>query len=173
MTRSKFRSDLEATQGGGLLEPMWAMTKALHGHWRNDGHPPYGERLRCPLCRENAVTIRLGDKAVLVYCGSRVDRSDYRSGCKARGVKLLKAMTDKTDIWLTGRRRQPDESPKEIVERMRQTAAYENLWGKANALVDYLAATIIGGEPNGKVRRSKKGWMLALATTSSRASRGP
>ena len=151
------------TQGGGLLEPMWAMTKALHGHWRADEHPPYGERLRCPLCRENAVTIRLGDKAPVVFCGSRVGGSDYRSGCNAHGVRLLKAMTLKTGIWLTGRRRQPDESPEKIVERMRQTAAYENLWGKAKVLVDYLAVTIIGGgRSSGSVHLPTKQGLKAL-----------
>jgi hypothetical protein len=161
--RDHDRAPSTRAQERGLLEPMWAMTKALHGHWRADEHPPYGERLRCPLCRENAVTIRLGDKAPVVFCGSRVDRSDYRSGCNAHGVRLLKAMTLKTGIWLTGRRRQPDESPKVTVERMRQTAAYESLWGKAKMLVDYLAAAVVDdGRENGSIGLSTEQGLRAL-----------
>ena len=153
---------------GREFEPMRAMTTALSGNWCDDGKsPPYGERLRCPMCGENAVTIRMGDRAPVAFCGARVRGSSYRTGCKASGVPLLKAMTAKTSIWLTLRKR-PKEPPEKAVERMRETREYRDLSPKAKLVVDHLVSSVIAKMgANGRMLRSKKDWMLVIDPRSS------
>jgi hypothetical protein len=153
------------------VELMKAITELQDGILHDGG----GRNLQCPLCQwlkdrlkidipTNRLKIDIGDlpNTPVVRC-TRV-RHNQNS--------LVRAVTKATGISLM-----PRPSPSEImarmfyrVEQMRLTPKYDGLPPRAQAVVEHLVkAVIVNKEPNGEVLRSKKDWMLALDTRSSRA----
>jgi hypothetical protein len=114
------------------------------------------------MCGQRAVKLRLGDRANTPI--ARV--GNIHTGCKANSVPLLKAMTRKTDIWLTPPARR--EPPRKAVERMRRSPAYEGLPPRSKALVDHLVEAYFDGEPNGGISGAGTELMAALGTRSRR-----
>ena len=113
-----------------------------------DGKPPFGRNLRCPMCGKHAVTIKLGYKAPVAFCGSRT--GTIRTGCKAKGAPLIKAIRKEKGIWLAPPPRR--EMPRKVVERMRRSPAYEGLPPRSKALVEHLIeAVFVHGEPNREI----------------------
>ena len=102
---------------------MMAITGRLNGEWRADKEPPFGERLRCPMCRKTRrAKIVLGRKAPVVFC---ID-------CKAKGDPLTKAVTKATGISLAPKQR--PLPPQKALNRMRRSDAYEGLPLRSNSL---------------------------------------
>jgi hypothetical protein len=140
------------------------MTERLDGNWCEPvGESPYGEFLRCPMCGQRAVKLKLGAKSPVAFCGARTGNPHI--GCKAKGVPLIKAMTKKSGgLWLTPPACR--EPPRKAVERMCRSPAYEGLPPRSKALVDHLVEAYFDGEPNGGISGAGTELMAALGTRS-------
>jgi hypothetical protein len=124
----------------------------------HEGEPPHGKSLRCPVCREPnlKVTLGAGLGKLLVHCRC--------SKTRERHISLVRAVTKVTGVSLDPPPRRV--SPREAVERMRRSPAYEGLSPKAKALVDHLVRAYFDGGPNGGISETGTELMAGIGTHS-------
>jgi hypothetical protein len=143
------------------VERMRAITDKLGGIWRELDGKPVGEHLRCPLCEKYKMKIKLGDKTPVatpvVFC----------AGCKKNSTLLINAIRRETGIWLAPPPRRL--SPREAVDGMRRSPAYQGLPARSKKLVDHLVeAVMVNRRSNGFVDRTEAEPIAVLGTRSKR-----
>ena len=145
------------------LERLIAITEARWGKYDGSDSKPRGVNLRCPLCLKPKMRIGIGDKpeVLVAFC----------DGCGAKGLRLVKAIWEVTEISLSPmkpREPLPPQQRDQIIAKMRQSDEYRALPDRAQALVEHLVKALHGGEDNGDISRTGVELMQALKTRSKR-----
>jgi hypothetical protein len=160
----------DAPGGRDRQQPQTAVERLMAliaARWGSEGADskgrPCGLNLRCPLCLKPKMRIGIGDKpdALVAFC----------DGCRAKGLRLVKAIWEVTEISLSPmkpREPLPPQRRDEIIAKMRRSPEYEALPDRAKALVDLLVKALHGGEDNGDISRTGVELMQALKTRSKR-----
>ena len=162
-----------AARGGGRQQPGQTATERLTAlitaRWGSEGKDskgrPCGVDLRCPLCLKPKMRICIGDKpdTLTAFC----------EGCKGKGLRLVKAIWEITEISLSPmkRRDEPELSPQQrdqIIAKMRRSDEYRALSDRAKALIEVIVTAVLDGEPNGQIGRTNIELLQALNTRSQR-----